>query len=340
MAERKNQHFVPKVYLRSFASGENCVDLYIKSKGKLVKEASLSGQASKPYFYGKDLNIEEGLGYFENEYGKVLEKINKNIDSLLDSDLHLLAMFLFLQSRRTEAAIMELIDTSKNIQNYLSISFPNINLSQFEDINSRQNNIDLSLSVAVDLYNSCRDLSYKFLINNTSKDFITSDSPVCLYNQFHERIKRKTFAFNSIGTQIFFPLTPRISFLLYDNACYKVGTRKSISVILNNAKDIDTLNAITYINANEVIYFRNRGAIGNFTYLDKISNNPSKHETIPIDNKTGVFHTSNQPPLCKANLSFIKETDLSKVIKVLPESYPPLLRKYCTDFHRKEIKLR
>lgn len=87
----------------------------------------------------------------------------------------------------------------------------------------------------------------------------------------------------------------------------------------------------TYINSNKVIYFRNRATIGSFNSVANISRNSSKHEIIPTTDKAGIFHTANQPPLCKAKLSFIKESDRAKAVKQPPVWYEPLLRKYVMD---------
>lgn len=331
MAEKKNQHFVPQVYLRSFSSGKKCIDLFVKSSRTYISGASISGQSSRPYFYGKDLDIEERFGYFETEYGKVLEKILSNINTLTNEDIHLLAMFLFLQWGRTEAAAIELTSTGTSLNQFIFNTFTDVDISKFASVANFQKNLEMSLSLAVEMYETCRDLSYKFLINETSMDFITSDSPVSLYNQFHERIGRYTFAFGTIGTQIFFPLTPKLMFVLYDGICYKIGSRKSTTVVLNNSSDVQFLNRITYINANKVIYFRNRITIGKFDSVMDICRNSSKHRIIPTPDNAGIFHTFNQPPLCKAKFSFIKETDRSKSVKSLPASHPPLLRKYVID---------
>lgn len=331
MPNRKNQHFVPRVYLRSFASNENCIELFIKSNGSFVTDASISGQASRPYFYGKDPEIEERFGYFETEYGRVLEKINSDLNSLSKEDINFLAMFLFLQWGRTEAAASELTSTGNSLNQYVSEKFPEADKSDLEAATTFQKNLECSLSLAVEMYEICRDLSYKFLINETSVDFISSDSPVSLYNQFHERIGRQTFAFGTIGTQIFFPITPKIMFVLYDSLCYKIGTRKSTSIRLTQSADIHTLNKITYINSNKVIYFRNRATIGSFNSVANISRNCSKHEIIQTSDNAGIFHTVNQPPLCKAKLSFIKESDRAKAVKQLPVWHESLLRKYVID---------
>ena len=145
-------------------------------------------------------------------------------------------------------------------------------------------------------------------------------------NQFHERIGKRTFAFGSIGAQIFFPLSPRVMFLIYDNLCYKIGTRKSKYIHISNSEDVRHLNNITFINANKALYFLNRKNISSFESIPAIERTTSLYTKFQYTN-SGLFISSNQPPLCNARFSFIHEMDRTKHIKQYSQSLYPLLRK-------------
>src|SRR5258707_8720574 len=66
MAESKNQHYVPRHYLRRFAfpDGKRILTYLIKSES-FPPPAPIKTQCSKPYFYGKDTRFEKILTELE-----------------------------------------------------------------------------------------------------------------------------------------------------------------------------------------------------------------------------------------------------------------------------------
>lgn len=66
---------------------------------------------------------------------------------------------------------------------------------------------------------TCVDLKGRILINKTRIPFITSDNPVCLHNQFMEKVKYPLNALGVRGTIIYFPLSlelaPYITMIKY-----------------------------------------------------------------------------------------------------------------------------
>lgn len=328
MATQKNQHFVPQIYLKNFSSDGKSIELYIKALRKFVIGAPIKNQSSRNYFYGKDLEIENFLSEMEGDLGCVLHKlVDTSCGNLSQDDIEFLFGYTFLQWGRTESSALELVSTSREMNQFVSNTFKDVDITNLRNIENVLDNVRTSICLAHEMLNTCKDLDYKFLINTSSIDYITSDNPVCLYNQFHERIGKHTFAFGSIGTQILFPLSPRIMFLLYDSQCYKIGSRKAKTVSISASEDIINLNNITYINADRVIYFRDKHRIPSFDKVSSVVRNISKYSQIQYPNKSGLFHSSHQPPLCKAKLSFVKETDKTKHIISYSPSIGPLLRK-------------
>lgn len=63
MASNKNQHFVPRCYLRPFTINCNnkAINLFNIDKQKFIKNAPVKHQCSRDYFYGEDLIIEKAL---------------------------------------------------------------------------------------------------------------------------------------------------------------------------------------------------------------------------------------------------------------------------------------
>lgn len=76
MAEKKNQHYVPRRYLRNFLPGEKkAICLYNLPSKKARSNASIKHQCSVPYFYGKDLVIENALQDLEGEVARIIRDI-------------------------------------------------------------------------------------------------------------------------------------------------------------------------------------------------------------------------------------------------------------------------
>lgn len=330
MSTKKNQHFVPKVYLKQFSSDGNSINVFIKENNEIHYSAPLKNQSSRNFFYGKDLEIENFLGSMESDLGVILNKLsNESIGALSKDDYEFLFGYTFLQWGRTEASAMELVDGAKAINKFTTETFNSFDSSSNRAIEDRLENVKRSISIGKEMLNTCSDLDFVFLVNDTPIDFISSDCPVSLYNQFHERIGKRSFAFGSIGAQIIFPLSPRICFLIYDNLCYKIGTRKSKYINISKTDDVINLNRITYINANKAIYFLNCNAIPPYKQVSNIGRKSTILHTKCQYTTSGIISFSNQPPLCNARFSFIRETDRTKHIKQYTYSLYHLLRKSC-----------
>ena len=90
MANKKKQHYVPKLYMKNFAVG-NLYNLYHHETGKILYNIPYSDQCKENYYYGIDLEWEDTLGEVEGEYSQVMNKIiidsnyfptNKEINSI------------------------------------------------------------------------------------------------------------------------------------------------------------------------------------------------------------------------------------------------------------------
>src|SRR5262245_45861293 len=78
MPQNKEQHFVPRFYLKRFSKDKKSICLYnLKSKKKIVN-ANLKKQCYKDYFYGKELALENTLGSIETEVSKILSLIDSS----------------------------------------------------------------------------------------------------------------------------------------------------------------------------------------------------------------------------------------------------------------------
>lgn len=77
MASNKNQHFVPKCYLRPFTveGAGAAINLYNIDRHKFICMAPVKNQCSGDYFYGKDERLEAVIQHLEGRYGTALVSI-------------------------------------------------------------------------------------------------------------------------------------------------------------------------------------------------------------------------------------------------------------------------
>lgn len=73
MATNKNQHFVPRCYLRPFTldSANVAINLFNIDRMKFVERAPVKHQCSRDYFYGEDPALEKALQAEEGLYVSV-----------------------------------------------------------------------------------------------------------------------------------------------------------------------------------------------------------------------------------------------------------------------------
>lgn len=116
------------------------------------------------------------------------------------------------------------------------------------------NPIIAPMAILLQDLNMCLDLEFKVLRNYTEIPFITSDNPVCVYNQYFESHSRNNSGLNCIGEQIYYPLSPSFAVFYYDRNVYKTKFRRRQYLDLTNVSDVNHLNGLTCASANKCIY--------------------------------------------------------------------------------------
>ena len=141
-----------------------------------------------------------------------------------------------------------------------------------------------------DVVEAIKDL--KFLVLNADVDvFITSDNPVFKYNQYCQGVQNfGTTGAGQTGLQIFLPLSPRDQLVLYDGKVYDhVKSRTP------NPKDIDMINSIQVVSAENNLYFSEWNLLerieslvpsgtlhraDDFTVLEEFNNDEDEDESV------------------------------------------------------------
>lgn len=261
MPQNKKHHYVPRFYLKRFSEDGKSINLWNIKKEQKIETASLKNQCYKNYFYGKDLQFEHALDSVEGQVASLFQNVDRhNVLPRLGSPEHFsLIVYILIQYGRTEYSTEALDEMSDKLAKHLLRPVAekhNFDISRvtigIKDVSQQ------SLGFLVPNYPLLLDLHCKLLLNKTNEEFITSDNPVVFYNHF---LSFRTLGSNtglaSKGLQIFLPIGPSNSLVLYDRDVYSLGKSASPVVDIHSPQDIYELNTLQYCSALNNIYFRN-----------------------------------------------------------------------------------
>ena len=324
--EKKNQHFVPKFYLRLFSF--NCNELEIglfNINHTLFKErVSLKKQAKGTFFYGKDGKLEDWLSDIEGLVAPLFHKIIKNnsLDSINKDEGQLLILFTLLLAFRTKDAVDEMHNNA------------NVLLKQMMEYDPRLKDIPKDIQIEfkepaqmlvghlMEKFWLAMDLKFKLIVNKSSNCFITSDNPVFMYNQYleHKNHKSGHYGLLTKGLQLFLPISPNHTIVFYDEWAYKVGDKKRSKVEITNASEADQFNKLQLINCNENIYFNekisdkyvNHLIFRNATRGTKERMQIEEHGTLSDKSKQNKLHSYKENWNLNLIFSFISFTKKAK----------------------------
>lgn len=254
MATNKNQHFVPRCYLRAFSvNGEGlALNLFNIDRRKIIKSAALKHQCSKDYFYGEDAQLEEAIQCSERSYGMVLREILKSGYSLTDDHKSVLKLFWLLQYRRTEAASKRSVEVFKSVRVGLGEGVPEEFTPNIKEA------VLHSMQVFASTMRVLDDLKVCLVKNTSGVKFVTSDDPAIFANRWHQKDRRSLgigFGLTSAGVLAMLPLTENLLFLAYDGDVYSVPNSNGW-IKCNRASDVRAFNQFQYFNCRANIFFR------------------------------------------------------------------------------------
>ena len=259
MASNRNHHFVPQFYLRNFGSGR-AIGLYNIDRQLHVPSASIKGQCQRQYLYGRVDFAERALSELEGAAATAIaESITTDAPPQPASPeyLHVL-VFLVFQWGRTPAAGAVMNPVATRMARALLKIDGGVPEEMRDEIDSvrveYESPVTNSLRMAASMPHLLFDLKAKVLLNGTKTEFITSDSPVVLFNQWCQGVSGMgTTGFASRGLQVFLPLSPRHVLLLYDSSVYKVGSKRSLTVTAQ--RDVVGINGLQLTVADDNLYY-------------------------------------------------------------------------------------
>ena len=329
MAEKKKQHYVPKFYLKFFSVANNHkkIKVCIKRTGKIIQNADLENQAQEDYFYGKDLEREEWFGNIEDTTSVILKEIirSKRLPKNKSDEYYWIWLFILLQAYRTRANVDEfnnVVDKTMKTAMKFDSKFKDFDFDThffgYDDASEK------ALDILLNSLPMMLDLQIKLLENNTNKSLITSDNPVSKYNQF---LESRNFSFGhygmlSKGLQIFYPLSPDLTLVMYDPKVYKVGYRNQFSDILLNESDVEFLNTLTCLYANKTLYGNEKVTDFQFEQILESSQRFQGQKKLELkqfdpvkedeETESVIVQHHKTPYTIKPNFSFVKQTQHAK----------------------------
>lgn len=256
--EKRQQHYVPKFYLRNFSvrgDGKSIV-LFQPEKGRFVQSAAIKSQCCRPFFYGRDGQMEDTLCSLEGVAATLLRAIIERNDLPRQQSqewLILLHFVLLMSSRNPVPAEQHVMSNAQIYQALNNLSegliAPDPTITSEEALKMALDHVDTDVLF-------CKDLCMKLLVNNTEIPFITSDYPIVRYNQYLESRKwpGAHTGLGIVGLQLFWPLTPRHQLMIFDGLTYKVGSRREVAVHLSCSEDINQLNLLQMLNCDRIVY--------------------------------------------------------------------------------------
>jgi Protein of unknown function (DUF4238) len=263
-SKKKNQHFVPRHYLKRFSfDGGSRIKLFNLTNQLYVSKANLKNQCSSSYFYGKDSTIEDALSAIEGRAEALFRQICERKDipeSKAERNELLIAMTLMhLRTERAVAPLNEIFELTLKNSMRLEYKMTGKELPDGLDLIKIKDRAMPTRNVVSFLhrYQIVLDLELRLVLAPKAKSFITSDHPVVLLNQsFFDIIKSPAInGLASRGLQLLLPLSPELLLIAFDRDLYRVGNPSRNVVRLGRDEDCDLINALQIINAEQNIYF-------------------------------------------------------------------------------------
>lgn len=259
MPDNKNQHFVPRCHLKPFSTDGSgkAINLYNHPSDRVILNAAVKRQCSKPYFYGEDLQIERMLQRIEGPYAEIVGRVTSAPKSVSSGDLSMLREFTYLQHSRTQASLDRRRATIEAMHELSHRGIEKIPGATIPDLNTDHKHMLLSaMRTWANTRDNINDLRGVIVRNETTVPFITSDHPAVLVNRLHQqRFEDLSFGLASSGTMFILPLTPAALFIAYDDGIYSALGRIGAWLPVNRRSDIEALNELQVLNCTANLYF-------------------------------------------------------------------------------------
>ncbi len=260
MAQDKEQHYVPKMYLKNFSINGMFNMLMISDPNDSIKHVPYFSQCKKTYMYGIDKIWEKKLNKLEKKWDSVIQ--SQLSGNNLEFNKHDIIEFILFQKFRTnqdiDIAEHNLTPAINRIGSIIERS-QGLNLSPetsqkikdkfIKEHFSRDkiSNLNLEMAENNSLYLSNLDLIR--IENQTEMNFVTSNNPVIYANPFNQD--------NGLGLLLggivfMIPISPKLMYVLADTLLYP--NLRNSNIMINDKNEILKLNFMQYTNSYGIVY--------------------------------------------------------------------------------------
>lgn len=251
-AEFKNQHYVPRTHLRPFSHGGEgkAIDLYAETQGRVIPRASISGQCSRSYFYGRDGSLEKSLQELEGKYTDIVKEILAYQSGPAPNLQGWLRMFWCAQWGRTEAA-------AERAKSMFAGAAELIEHPPLAEGPADGRWVLISMASMKAAFDMTADLAAALLVNQAGTPLLTSDNPAVEINKLHRfdrRMRGPGHGLASAGVTLLLPLSPNHAVIYYDRDVYQLPKGRDV-VLLKKAEDVHALNELQVLNCHRNTYF-------------------------------------------------------------------------------------
>jgi hypothetical protein len=271
VAEKKNQHYVPKFYFRFFSGDQDCISLLTRKDGRIVEQAPIKSQASRDRFYG-NAEVEDAIAKLDALFSVALQKLRVSSDchALPEQDYLTVLQGIAFQRSRTQSArskskaaqdrITQLqvevaLNTSTSMSEAERAEYRKMLSTVTVEANPQHYQVH-EMRIAVECAHYLSDLFPVLLINKTNRPFIFGDAPAVFYNSYCREVEHTgVLGFQQSGLQVFLPLGPDRLLALIDPATYRLRRLRGSLISITNLSDVAGLNKLQIHNASSAVYF-------------------------------------------------------------------------------------
>ncbi len=260
MPEYKKQHYVPQFYLRNFSNDGKHVYVYNIDHKKSFP-TKIKNICQESYFNCDTPEFEQITSKIEDKQAVIIAKIieESNLTFLETEELFYLHLFVLMQSTRT-------IESRNFVDGFINSILDGIKplMKRSKDLKEKgvkPEHID-SLKIKVEKSHLMImtpammgaeliiDLLPIIIINQTDKNFIISDAPVCLHNYIKSN-NHGMLGFQSPGLQIYVPLNEKMLLLFIDREFYDFHLYENNILHVEKSSDVDSINKLQIFNCVE-----------------------------------------------------------------------------------------
>jgi len=264
MASNKNQHFVPRCYLRPFTSDANqkTINLYNIDRLSSIYGAPIKSQCSRDYFYGSDDRLEKAIQAVEGGYAGELPELLQYRTPIGPKARVILPRFWFLQHTRTEAASQRLVSMSIDADSLIGHE------SESFKVEIKQA-VLFALRAYAESIDALDDLKIVLVKNCTSTPFITSDDPAIIVNRWlhnNKLVMGPGYGVAAAGLICILPLSPTVCCVMYDGDIYSIQNSDNW-IEARSTEDVDSINNMQYLNCAANLYFHDKNDSSLFRLL-------------------------------------------------------------------------